>query len=203
MDYKRSKYSMEQILGFVFDDETGTLLVSTKDAAPVKNIHTGSPVESAFSKEEMQEIAKNVLERHKMTFELLAKAEKQESVCQCSPAPEQKSMQDKRVRKYVKAIRKELKDCAKNSSISLLNKRMDIHSETAGKHQAVLSADMIRLDREQSKIIHQLELIEEELKIKPVHIKETKVVERFDHRLVIFNLVLLLANICLLLKTVI
>lgn len=200
MDYKRSKYSMEQILGFVFDDETGTLLVSTKDTA--KNIHTGSPVESAFSKEEIQEIAKNVLERHKMTFELLAKAEKQESVCQCPPMSEQKPMQDKRARQFAKAIRKELGNCAQNSSISLLNKRMDIHSETAGKHQAVLSADMIRLDREQSKIIHQLELIEQEMKVKPVHIKETKVVERFDHRLVIFNLALLFANICLFLKII-
>jgi len=164
-----------------------------------ENIHTGSPVESAFSKEEILAVAEGVMQRHKMAFELLAEAEKQEKMCQCI-SPKQEKLQDKRARHYAKAIRKELSECAKSSSISLLNKRMDLQHETAGKFQAVQRADMIRLESEQSKLSHQLDLIEQELKVKPVHIKETKTLERFDHRLVIFNLVLLFLNIILLCK---
>jgi hypothetical protein len=43
-----------------------------------------------------------------------------------------------------------------------------------------------------------LELFEQALKVKPVNIKREVVRETFDHRLVIFNLVLLFLNIVLL-----
>lgn len=165
-----------------------------------ENIHTGSALESAFTKEEMMEVAEKVMERHKMTFEQLAQAKKQESLCQCSPAPKQLPIQDKRARQYAKAIRKELLNCTQSSSISLLNKRIDLQHETASKFHSVQQADMIRLESDQAKLVHQLELIEQEIKVKPVHIKETKTLERFDHRLVIFNLVLLFLNIILLIK---
>lgn len=160
------------------------------------NVHTGSNFESAFSKEEMNEIAERVMKKHANTFKKLAENEKQEIVV----IEEISSLKDLRVRRYAKALRKELNECAKNQSISLLNKRMDLQHETAGKFHAIQKADMLRLENEQSKLTHQLELIEQELKVKPVHIKETKTIERFDHRLVIFNIVLLFLNIILLLR---
>lgn len=176
-----------------------------------KNKHTGSPVESAFSKEEMLAIAENVMQRHKMTFELLAQAEASEEIPQISKI----ELHDKRARQYAKAVRKE--SLKAQSLCSILFEKMDEVEEGFEEIQKqfedtnkriesmtsfckVQNKDIEELGKEQDKLSIQLELIEQELKIKPVHIKETKITERFDHRLLIINLVLVFLNIILLIK---
>ena len=56
------------------------------------------------------------------------------------------------------------------------------------------------LEKRIQQLEHQIELIEQDLKVKPVHIKRETVLERFDHRLVIINLVLIFLNIIFLMK---
>ncbi len=46
---------------------------------------------------------------------------------------------------------------------------------------------------------HQIELLEQAMKVKPVNIKREVIRESFDHRLLLFNVLILFINIFLLL----
>lgn len=167
----------------------------------VQNVHTGSPLESAFSKEEMEQIAESVMLRYKSTTEHVVQNEKLDD----SFKEVVKELADKRARKYIKAVRKQSKKMddfllVKLVNLQKANEELLEKQKLAEKFIKTHNADLVKLEKEHSGLTHHIELIEQELKVKPVHIKETKTIERFDHRLLIINLVLIFLNIILLLK---
>lgn len=168
----------------------------------VQNVHTGSLLESAFSKEEMEQIAENVMLRYKSTAEAIVQNETLEDSIVVEVARE---LADKRARKYIKAVRKQSKKMddfllAKLVNLQKSNEELLEKQKLAEKFIKTQNSDLVKLEKEHFGLTHQIELIEQELKVKPVHIKETKTIERFDHRLLIINLVLIFLNIILLLK---
>lgn len=170
----------------------------------VQNVHTGSPLESAFSKQEMEQIAENVMLRYKDATEALSQSEKLDDSFYVAE-PVVKELSDKRARKYIKAVRKQSKKMndfllAKLVNLQKTNEEILEKQRLAEKFIKTQNADLVKLEKEHSGLTHHIELIEQELKVKPVHIKETKTIERFDHRLLIINLVLIFLNIILLLK---
>lgn len=170
----------------------------------VQNVHTGSPLESAFSKEKMEQIAENVMLRYKNAAEALVQSEKLDDSFDVTE-PVVKELADKRARKYIKAVRKQSKKMddfllAKLVNLQKTNEELLEKQKLAEKFIKTQNADLVKLEKEHAGFTYHLELIEQEIKVKPVHIKETKTIERFDHRLLVINLVLIFLNIILLLK---
>jgi hypothetical protein len=109
--------------------------------------------------------------------------------CQCKC---EKAKPDHRLRRYVTRSRKLTK-----KDLALLDEKIYASDIKRVKLEAKSEQHQIRLDNQESemaKIQHHLELIEQELKVKPLNVKTEKVIERFDHRLVLFNLILLFLN---------
>lgn len=113
---------------------------------------------------------------------------------------------DYRLRKYAAGLRKELDHKAEHKSLDLLNIRLDVQKKNIqdlGQSVDALHADLngldtksevIKLEKQISKLDHHLELIEQELKVKPVSIKTERVIERFDHRLTLATILMLVIN---------
>lgn len=153
-----------------------------------KNPHTGSSFDSFIEREkiEIQSIPREVIiEKHTLV---------------------EKQKLDKRLRKYARAVRKQLHSKAEIKSLDLVNARLDLQSErikdlaqSLDKIHADLEGskrelEIARLEKQTNKLEHQIELIEQELKVKPVSIKKEVVVERFDHRLTLMTILMLFIN---------
>jgi hypothetical protein len=124
------------------------------------------------------------------------------SACQCKC---EKAKPDTKLRNYAKALRKELLNKAENKSIELLNKRMDLQAIDLDSVVEDINAlhdksDILKLEKELIKVNHHLDLIDQDLKVKPVSIKTEKVVHTFDHKLVLFNILMLFLNVVFLLQ---
>lgn len=128
-----------------------------------------------------------------------------QQACQCKC---EKSKPDYKLRKYAVGVRKEMLDLLRDESLSIRELQSERIGELAQSIDALdanlngmsYKSDIAGLEKELSKIKHNIDLIEQDLKVKPLNIKTEKVIERFDHRLLIFNLILVFLNIIFLLK---
>lgn len=125
--------------------------------------------------------------------------------CQCKC---EKAKPDYKLRKYAVAVRKEMLHLLRLEGLSIrelqsermgeLARSLDmLHSNLNGMSD---KPDLSPLHKEIATIKHNIDLIEQDLKVKPLNIKTEKVIERFDHRLLIFNLILVFLNIIFLMK---
>lgn len=165
------------------------------------------PKENSLGKELIrgvnEAVVADMLNEHTKNLMIrIHKLETKDLSCQCKC---EKAKPDTRLRRYVKAIRKELLDKAESGSISLLNKRMDVQAQNLdaivedvnGLHD---KSDILKLEKELLKINHQIDLIEQDMKIKPISIKTEKVIHTFDHKLVLFNILMLFLNVVFVLQ---
>lgn len=121
--------------------------------------------------------------------------------CQCKP-----QKLDKRLRKYARAVRKQLHAKADVKSLDLVSARIDLQSERLKDLAQSLDAvganvdglhdksDITQLEKEIYLLKHHIELIEQEMKVKPVNIKKETILERFDHRLTLMTILMLFIN---------
>jgi hypothetical protein len=134
------------------------------------------------------------------------------SMCQCKC---EKAKPDTKLRNYAKALRKEndktqqlcsilfeKADETEQGFIEAHNQILSLESklESLSSFSKVQNQDVQRLSKEQDKLTHHLELIDEDLKVKPVSIKTEKVIHTFDHKLVVFNILMLFLNVVFLLQ---
>lgn len=153
-----------------------------------KNPHTGSSFDSFVEQEkiEIQSLPREVIiEKHTLV---------------------EKQKLDKRLRKYARAVRKQLHSKVEIKSLDLVNARLDLQSERIKDLAQSLDAvsanvdglhdksDVVSLEKELNLVKHHIELIEQEMKVKPVNIKKETIVERFDHRLTLMTILMLFIN---------
>lgn len=149
-----------------------------------------SGLSDALVSEMLNKHKKELMDRlHKLESKPEPLATMAAPACQCKC---EKAKPDHRLRQYVTKSRKLTK-----KSIIALDSKLFLSDAKRIKLEAKSEQHQIRLDnqeREMSKIQHHLDLIEQELKVKPLNVKTEKIIERFDHRLVLFNLILLFLN---------